>query len=169
MMTPRRFIRHVLTLRKSLTVPLASASLSQSGVSMIGSVSLRRMCTSHDDFKPVRTVVEPEAASSDAVETIKKDISSSPVFLYMKGSPDMPQCGFSARVVQVLQSHGASFESRNVLQDPFIREGVKQFSNWPTIPQLYVNGEFIGGCDIIWEMHRNGELVEVLKEAKSSE
>lgn len=81
----------------------------------------------------------------------------------MKGSPSAPQCGFSARVVQVLKSHGVDFSSADVLSSLDVREGIKKFSNWPTVPQLYVNGEFIGGCDIITDMHDTGELETLLK------
>jgi monothiol glutaredoxin len=84
----------------------------------------------------------------------------------MKGNPSMHMCGFSARVVQILQSQGVDFSSVNVLDYPSIREGVKKFSEWPTVPQLYINGEFIGGCDIVTSMHESGELKEVLKESK---
>lgn len=82
--------------------------------------------------------------------------------LYMKGNPKMPMCGFSATVVKVLQDEGVDFSSVNVLDYPAIREGVKNYSQWPTIPQLYVDGEFIGGCDIITSMHESGELKEVV-------
>jgi monothiol glutaredoxin len=84
----------------------------------------------------------------------------------MKGNPSMPMCGFSARVVQILQTEGVDFSSVNVLDYPDIREGVKKYSEWPTVPQLYVNGEFIGGCDIVTQMHEDGELKAVLAEAK---
>jgi monothiol glutaredoxin len=97
-------------------------------------------------------------------DTIKEQVSSNKVVLYMKGSPDFPQCGFSARAVQVLHACGVDeFFSVDVLQDPGIREGIKQFANWPTIPQLYVNGEFVGGSDIVTEMYQSGELQELLK------
>ena len=86
------------------------------------------------------------------------------VMLFMKGTPSMPQCGFSAAVVGVLNHMGINFETINVLQDPEIREGIKIFSDWPTIPQLYVKKEFVGGCDIIREMHENGELSEFFEE-----
>ena len=88
--------------------------------------------------------------------------------LYMKGNPSQPMCGFSATVVQVLQNEGVDFSSVNVLDYTNIREGVKKFSEWPTIPQLYVNGEFIGGCDIITQMHENGELADLFKESTES-
>tara|TARA_B100001250_G_scaffold291646_1_gene253320 strand:- start:534 stop:863 length:330 start_codon:yes stop_codon:yes gene_type:complete len=91
-------------------------------------------------------------------------INESEVMLFMKGTPSMPQCGFSAAVVGVLNHMGIDFESTNVLQDQEVREGIKEFSNWPTIPQLYVKKEFVGGCDIIREMHENGELSNFLEE-----
>jgi monothiol glutaredoxin len=96
-------------------------------------------------------------------ERIQDDITKNKVMLYMKGTPAFPQCGFSARVVQVLAHVGAQFQSANVLEDPELREGIKQFSNWPTVPQLYVNGEFIGGCDIVMEMFQAGELQTLLE------
>ena len=97
-----------------------------------------------------------------ALETIKNDIESHPIFLFMKGTPDEPMCGFSAQVVHVLKSMDIEFKSRNVLDDWDIREGIKKFANWPTIPQLYVKGSFIGGCDIVMDMHRKGKLQEAL-------
>ena len=99
-------------------------------------------------------------------DNIKKQVTSNKVVLYMKGSPDFPQCGFSARAVQVLRACGVEDDeifSVDVLQDPDIRQGIKDYANWPTIPQLYVNGEFIGGSDIMMEMYQNGELQTLLK------
>ena len=103
---------------------------------------------------------------SDATvtERIKRDITENPVLLYMKGTPVFPQCGFSAAVVQILTTVGVKFKGIDVLADPEIREGIKEFSNWPTIPQLYVKGEFIGGCDIVREMFETGELKQLLEE-----
>jgi len=98
---------------------------------------------------------------ANVAERIKKDISDNDVVLYMKGSPTFPQCGFSAAVVQVLSHLGVDFKGVDVLTDPGLRQGIKEFSNWPTIPQLYVKGEFIGGCDIVREMFHSGELAEV--------
>jgi monothiol glutaredoxin len=99
----------------------------------------------------------------DAQERIKGQVTGSPVVLYMKGTPQMPQCGFSAMAVQVLQACGVSqFASVNVLADPEIRQGIKEYANWPTIPQLYVNGEFVGGSDIMREMYQSGELKKLL-------
>ena len=91
-------------------------------------------------------------------ERIRKVIEENSVMLFMKGSPDFPQCGFSGRVVQILEACGAEFGSADVLIDPELREGIKAYSNWPTIPQLYIQGELIGGSDIVMEMHENGEL-----------
>jgi monothiol glutaredoxin len=97
-------------------------------------------------------------------EQIKQDIGGNDVVLYMKGSPVFPQCGFSAAVVEVLSRLGVKFKGVDVLTDPGVREGIKQFSNWPTIPQLYVKGEFVGGCDIVREMYASGELSQLMKE-----
>ena len=96
-------------------------------------------------------------------ERINGDISSNDVVLYMKGSPVFPQCGFSAAVVQILSVLEVKFKGIDVLVDPALRDGVKQFSDWPTIPQLYVKGEFVGGCDIVREMYQTGELAELLR------
>jgi monothiol glutaredoxin len=101
---------------------------------------------------------------ADIAQRIQSDIESNDVFLFMKGTPMFPQCGFSARVVQILSHMGVPFQSANVLEDMELREGIKQFSQWPTIPQLYVKGEFVGGCDIVTEMFQSGELETLLKE-----
>jgi len=95
-------------------------------------------------------------------DRIRQEVTDNPVVLFMKGSPVFPQCGFSAAVVGVLSHLGVKFTSVDVLQDMEIRQGIKEFSQWPTIPQLYVKGEFIGGCDIIREMYETGELQELL-------
>jgi monothiol glutaredoxin len=95
-------------------------------------------------------------------DRIKQDLSSNDVVLFMKGTPVFPQCGFSAAVVQVLSHLGVPFKGIDILADPELREGIKVFSNWPTIPQLYVKGEFVGGCDIIREMFETGELMEYM-------
>ena len=102
--------------------------------------------------------------TNPAFERIESDVKSNPVVLFMKGTPVFPQCGFSARVVQVLSHVGVPFKGVNVLEDMEIREGIKAYANWPTIPQLYVNGEFVGGCDIVLEMFQSGELQSLLKE-----
>ena len=99
---------------------------------------------------------------TDINTKIKDNNSKDPVVLYMKGNPTFPQCGFSSTVVQILKHIGVNFQSYDVLQDENLREGIKSYSNWPTIPQLYVNSEFVGGCDIIREMFESGELKEYL-------
>ncbi|MFI5391250.1 MAG: Grx4 family monothiol glutaredoxin [Bacteriovoracales bacterium] len=96
-------------------------------------------------------------------ERIEKLINSSKVFLFMKGTPDMPQCGFSANVCAILKATGVDFKSFDILSDSDIRQGVKDYSSWPTFPQLYVNGELIGGSDIVSEMYNSGDLQELLK------
>ncbi len=102
--------------------------------------------------------------SNPTFERIQAEISETPVMLYMKGNAMFPQCGFSARVVQILTHMGVPFKTANVLEDAALRDGIKAFSNWPTIPQLYVKGEFVGGCDIITEMFQSGELSTMLTE-----
>lgn len=102
--------------------------------------------------------------SSPIFERIDSAIKSNPVMLYMKGTPQQPLCGFSAQVVQILNSYKVPFQAENVLADPELREAIKVYSNWPTIPQLYIRGEFIGGCDIVSEMHRKGELAGKLNQ-----
>ena len=102
--------------------------------------------------------------SDDINSRIEAEVTGNPVVLYMKGTPVFPQCGFSARVVQILSHVGVPFKGVNVLEDAEIREGIKAYTNWPTIPQLYVQGEFVGGCDIIMEMFQSGELQSMLKD-----
>lgn len=98
------------------------------------------------------------------IDRIKNEVTQNEVVLFMKGTPVFPQCGFSAAVVQVLSHLGIKFKGIDILQDPGLRQGVKEYSNWPTIPQLYVKGEFIGGCDIVREMFQSGELQQLLKD-----
>lgn len=100
---------------------------------------------------------------SPVFDQIRHDLSNNDVVLYMKGSPAFPQCGFSAAVVQILNHMGVKYKSVDILTDPALREGIKQFSNWPTLPQLYIKTQFIGGCDIVREMYQNGELLETFQ------
>jgi monothiol glutaredoxin len=104
--------------------------------------------------------------NANVIDRIKSQLSSSNVMLYMKGTPDFPQCGFSAAAVQALNAVGAKFGSVNIFEDPELREALKQYSNWPTYPQLYVKGELIGGADIIRDMYQTGELQKMVAEAK---
>ena len=101
----------------------------------------------------------------DTTKKIESQLSDNKIVLYMKGTKEMPQCGFSAKVVQILNSYGVDYETVDVLADPEIRQGIKDYSNWPTLPQLYVDGKFIGGCDICVEMYQNGELEPIVKNA----
>lgn len=105
-----------------------------------------------------------QTTENPASAAIQSAIDENPVMLFMKGTAMFPQCGFSARVVQILTHMGVPFKTANVLEDPELRDGIKQFSNWPTIPQLYVKGEFVGGCDIVTEMFQSGELQSLLEQ-----
>ena len=101
---------------------------------------------------------------SDIHAKIDQDVKATPVVLFMKGTPQMPMCGFSSQVAFILDKLGVDYKGVNVLDDQAIREGIKSYANWPTIPQLYVKGEFVGGCDIVREMYQSGELKQLLAE-----
>ncbi|MBF0489838.1 MAG: Grx4 family monothiol glutaredoxin [Candidatus Omnitrophica bacterium] len=96
-------------------------------------------------------------------QTIENDIKNNKIVIYMKGTLDTPMCGFSAKAIQILQSYNLPIKDHNVFASEDIRQGIKEFTNWPTLPQIFINGEFIGGCDIVVEMHDNGELAQMLK------
>ncbi|MFQ5684461.1 MAG: Grx4 family monothiol glutaredoxin [Candidatus Binatia bacterium] len=96
---------------------------------------------------------------------LDEQVKKNKVMVYMKGTPDFPQCGFSAHTVEILKSYGYPFETADVLADPAVREGIKQYSNWPTIPQVFIQGKLVGGCDILHELHERGELASMLKAA----
>lgn len=100
---------------------------------------------------------------STKLDEIGNLVKKNKVVVFMKGVPEEPRCGFSNAVVQILKMHGVTYDAHDVLTDEGIRQGVKDFSNWPTIPQVFINGDFVGGCDILLEMHKNGELIEELK------
>ena len=104
----------------------------------------------------------------DVNERIKEQLENNPVLVYMKGTPDFPQCGFSGQTVAALKAIGRPFAYIDIFEDPEIREGLKKYSNWPTFPQLYVDGELIGGCDIVVEMYHSGELQKLLSETDAS-
>ncbi|EJT77568.1 hypothetical protein GGTG_02674 [Gaeumannomyces tritici R3-111a-1] len=117
----------------------------------------------------IRTPQQARFLSDGTRQAIDKAVASAPVVLFMKGTPETPQCGFSRASIQVLSMQGvdpAKFAAFNVLEDPSLREGIKEYSEWPTIPQLYVEKEFIGGCDILVSMHKSGELAKLLAEKK---
>jgi len=101
----------------------------------------------------------------DMTQRIKEQLDSAPVVLFMKGTPDFPQCGFSAQTAAALKALNARFSHVNIFEEPELREALKAYSNWPTYPQLYVKGELVGGCDIVVEMYRSGELQSLLQEA----
>lgn len=103
----------------------------------------------------------------DIKERIKQQIGSDRVVLYMKGTPQAPQCGFSAQAIRLLNAAGAKFSTFDVLADPEVRQGLKEYSNWPTFPQLYINGELVGGCDIMTELHQKGELQQLIANSKA--
>ncbi len=95
-------------------------------------------------------------------ERIKEQLDNNPVILYMKGTPDFPQCGFSSQTVQVLNACGAKYKAINIFEDPELREALKSYSNWPTYPQLYIKGELVGGCDIVTDLYQKGDLQKML-------
>ena len=103
--------------------------------------------------------------TDDVLTKIDAQVKNNKVLLYMKGNPNFPQCGFSAHTVEILKSYNIPFATEDVLADPQVREGIKRYSNWPTVPQIFINGKFIGGCDILNELHERGELGPMLKEA----
>ena len=105
----------------------------------------------------------------DVLERIKQQVEENPIIIYMKGTPQMPSCGYSSRAAQALQACGVEFAYVNVLADPEIFENLPRFANWPTFPQIYINGELIGGCDITLELYQKGELQKMMKEAAASE
>eukprot|EP00002_Diphylleia_rotans_P009548 TRINITY_DN19946_c0_g1_i1.p1 TRINITY_DN19946_c0_g1~~TRINITY_DN19946_c0_g1_i1.p1 ORF type:complete len:183 (-),score=37.16 TRINITY_DN19946_c0_g1_i1:119-667(-) len=122
----------------------------------------------HPDFQPKKTdtaaaATEKEPSFESALADIKKTVEGNDVVIYMKGYPDAPQCGFSRTACLVLDTHDVEFTGVNVLESPVVREGIKKYTNWPTIPQIFVKGEFIGGCDILLEMHRDGSLDKLLR------
>ena len=103
----------------------------------------------------------------DVLERIKQQVESNPVIIFMKGTPQMPQCGFSSRASQALKAAGAEFAYVNVLEDPEVFQNLPRYANWPTFPQIYINGELIGGCDITLELYQSGELQKMLAETKA--
>jgi len=109
--------------------------------------------------------MEENSATTDVMAQIKEQVEQNKVLLYMKGSPNQPQCGFSARVVQALMACGQRFAYVDILSNPDIRSNLPKYANWPTFPQLWVKGELIGGCDIVTEMHEKGELEPLVREA----
>ncbi|CAO2834369.1 unnamed protein product [Amaranthus hypochondriacus] len=120
----------------------------------------------HEDFKPTSKLESSGLTTKDVVE---QDVKENPVMIYMKGVPEMPRCGFSSLAVRVLKEYGVPFSSRNILEDMELKNAVKAYSHWPTFPQIFIKGEFIGGSDIILNMHQTGELEQKLKDIGSSQ
>lgn len=152
-----------------LTPSFNRASFTMAFRSAASILRRRLLCTeSHSDFARVTKAASGGSAGTGAGGIggrIKEHLDDSKVVLYMKGSPSQPQCGFSFKTVQILNALRVDFKSFNVLDDDDLRQGIKKFSSWPTIPQLFINGEFIGGCDIVENMARSGELQDKLIEA----
>lgn len=115
----------------------------------------------HEDFRPT---VKTESSGVAIKDIVEQDLKENPVMIYMKGVPDLPRCGFSALAVRVLKEHNVPLSARNILEDLELKNAVKAFSHWPTFPQIFINGEFVGGSDIILNMHQTGELKEKLKD-----
>ncbi|KAH8514292.1 hypothetical protein H0E87_007210 [Populus deltoides] len=126
---------------------------------------------SHADFQPNNKAVNESGSCSgiNIKELVDKDVKEHPIVIYMKGYPDLPQCGFSALAVRVLKQYNVPITARNILEYPDLRTGVKAYSNWPTFPQIFIKGEFIGGSDIIMNMHQTGELKEKLQDIAGKE
>ncbi len=153
-----------------LTTVISSASCSSAFVAPTGTSALSKSTSQSVNlsFPPLRMSDDEVGLSSATQERIQKLVDENPVLLFMKGSKLFPQCGFSNTACQILQSYNIDFETVDVLADEEIRQGVKVFSQWPTIPQLYVCGEFVGGSDIMIEMYQSGELGEMIEVAKAS-
>eukprot|EP00890_Picochlorum_soloecismus_P002169 jgi/Picsp_1/2953/NSC_01177-R1_monothiol glutaredoxin-s15 len=117
----------------------------------------------HDDFKPQYKGEAPKSVS----DLVDSDVKAHGVFVYMKGVPEAPMCGFSNMACRILDAYEVEYGSRDVLADPDLREGIKKYTHWPTIPQIFIGGEFVGGCDILMEMHQNGELQQALQVVKA--
>ncbi|KAJ9190077.1 hypothetical protein P3X46_001310 [Hevea brasiliensis] len=120
----------------------------------------------HEDFRPNNKL---ESSGMSLKDIVEQDVKDNPVMIYMKGVPDLPQCGFSALAVRVLKQYNIPLSARNILEDPDLKSAVKSFSNWPTFPQIFIKGEFIGGSDIIMNMHQSGELKEKLQDVAANQ
>ncbi|AES68089.1 putative glutaredoxin, thioredoxin-like protein [Medicago truncatula] len=147
---------------RSLTTRLTSSSY----YGMRYTTKVSNDTDTHDDFKPTNKV---ENSGTSLSSIIEQDVKDNPVMIYMKGVPDFPQCGFSSLAVKVLKQYDVPLSARNILQDPEVKDAVKAFSHWPTFPQVFIKGEFIGGSDIVLSMHQSGELKEKLKDVVSKQ
>ncbi|KAK4719246.1 hypothetical protein R3W88_017584 [Solanum pinnatisectum] len=150
----KRFAAYPLALSSAIT----SRSIHQGEVRY--STSVPSDPDTHEDFRPTSKL---ESSGLSLENIVEQDVKENPVMIYMKGVPDLPRCGFSSLAVRVLKEYNAPISARNILEDPELKNAVKAFSHWPTFPQIFINGEFIGGSDIILNMHQSGELKEKLK------
>ncbi|XP_055302545.1 glutaredoxin-related protein 5, mitochondrial [Sitodiplosis mosellana] len=133
---------------------------------VIGRLMARRLINQFNQRSVMRNEIPSfRFFSTDSLpkEELEKMVKNNKVVVFMKGVPDAPKCGFSNAVVQILRMHAVNYDSHDVLESDSIRQGIKDFTNWPTIPQVFINGEFVGGCDILLQMHQNGELIDELK------
>ncbi|CAN6886519.1 unnamed protein product, partial [Brassica oleracea] len=145
----------------------ASASGYQHGMMRSYSTTVPSESDTHDDFKPTQKV--PSGSTASLMDIVENDVKENPVMIYMKGVPEAPQCGFSSLAVRVLQQYNVPIGARNILEDQDLKNAVKSFSHWPTFPQIFIKGEFIGGSDIILNMHKEGQLEEKLKDVSGNQ
>ncbi|KAH9666535.1 Monothiol glutaredoxin-S15 [Citrus sinensis] len=157
-------LSELLILLNCLMVLEVSGSLYRNGMKY--STDVPNDPDTHEDFRPTSKV---DASGLSLKEVVEQDVKENPVMLYMKGVPEFPQCGFSSLAVRVLGAYNVPISARNILEDPELKSAVKAFSHWPTFPQIFIKGEFIGGSDIILNMHQSGELKEKLKGIASNQ
>ncbi|KAL0743251.1 hypothetical protein Bca4012_084764 [Brassica carinata] len=163
-----RFLKGFASLQALRSTTLASASSVYQHGMMRYSTTVPSDSDTHDDFKPTQKV--PSGSPTDSLKDIvESDVKENPVMIYMKGIPEAPQCGFSSLAVRVLQQYNVPIGARNILEDQELKNAVKSFSHWPTFPQIFIKGEFIGGSDIILNMHKEGELEEKLKDVSGNQ
>uniref|UniRef100_A0A5B6Z8D5 Glutaredoxin domain-containing protein n=1 Tax=Davidia involucrata TaxID=16924 RepID=A0A5B6Z8D5_DAVIN len=157
-------LKGVVGLPVARLTTLASGSFYRHGMQF--STTVPNDSDTHEDFKPTNKLESSGLSLKDIVE---QDVKDNPVMIYMKGVPDLPRCGFSSLAVRVLNEYNVPLSARNILEDPELKNAVKTFSNWPTFPQIFIKGEFIGGSDIILNMHQTGELREKLKDIAANQ
>lgn len=158
-MFPKLLFKGISGLPAARSSRNASGSIYHNGMKY--STTVPNEPDTHDDFKPTNKL---ENSGLSLKEVVEQDVKDNPVMLYMKGVPDLPQCGFSSLAVRVLKHYNVPLSARNILEDPELKSAVKAFSHWPTFPQIFIKGEFIGGSDIVLNLHQTGELKEKLKD-----
>ncbi|KAK9747968.1 hypothetical protein RND81_02G027000 [Saponaria officinalis] len=157
-------LRNIANLSSSRFTPQVYGAIYKGGMKYSTTVS--NDPDTHEDFRPTNKLENLDLSAKDVVD---KDVKENPVMIYMKGNPEVPRCGFSALAVRVLREYNVPFSSRSILEDIELKEAVKSYSHWPTFPQIFIKGEFIGGSDIILNMHQTGELKEKLKDVPTPE